>query len=473
MPRFPYACLLALGCTPLLAGQLAAQQIRSVLTSSDLSQRLMAQPALAFAAAGDGGGLPVVSVDATKRFQVMEGFGASITDGSAYLLQQVLSPQQRDAAMETLFSPERGMGLSFLRQPIGSEDLSRHHFTFDDMPAGQTDPTLAHFRVPSEQPEIFAIVRQALRLNPKLTVMVTPWSPPAWMKSGDTMNGGELLQQDEEVYARYLTQAVQRFEAEGIPVKYMTVQNEPLNGIPKLASTQMPATQAARFIGNDLGPALRQAGLKTTVLAYDHNWDHPEYPELVLGDAKASPFVAGSALHCYGGQPEAQDGIHVAFPEKGIWMTECSGGTWDREPALIKTARLVIGSTRHWAKAVLLWGVALDQDHGPHDGGCGTCRPLVEVDRSKTPVTVSYTGDLYGLGQLSRFVAPGAVRIDSTSFGHDGVETVAFQAPDGTVVLYALNNAASSARFAIAWRGKTAAVTMPGSTVETFTWAGH
>lgn len=466
-----HAALLLLALLSLLnaLNPAAAQTVQSVVTTADLAHPMASQPDLHFSASAHTGG-PLLQVDDQQRFQTMDGFGASVTDGSAYLLQQKLTPQQRTAVLRELFSPATGMGLSFLRQPIGSEDLSRHHFTFDTMPPGRADPLLTQFAVPEEQAEVFATVKEALRLNPQITVMLTPWSPPAWMKSGDTMNGGELLAKDEPVYARYLTRAVQSFVAQGIPVSYITVQNEPLNGTPRLASTSMSSGQAARFIGRDLGPDLRQSGLHTAVLAYDHNWDHPEYPEAVLADPLAAPFVAGSALHCYGGHPDAQDGIHAAFPAKGIWMTECSGGTWDREPALIKTARLLIGSTRHWAKAVSLWGIALDQDHGPHDGGCDTCRPLVTVDLSAAPATVSYTGDLYGLGHASRFVHPGATRIGSTSNGPDGLQTVAFQDTDRTLVLLVLNNSAEPASFQIGWQGKSLTTTLPGSALATYTW---
>lgn len=468
--RFKFAVLasFALGCC--CTG--TAQQVQSVVTTADLAHPMAAQPMLTFASqpkAADAS-LPVISVDETRRYQTMDGFGASITDGAAYLLEQQLSAPARDAVMTRLFSPEHGIGLSFLRQPIGSEDLSRHHFTFDDVPQGSTDPQLQHFAVPAEQGEIFAAVKQALELNPAITVMATPWSPPAWMKTGDTMNGGELLPTDEAVYARYLTRVLQSFREAGIPVKYLTVQNEPLNGTPRLASTFVSATQAARFIGEDLGPDLQKAGLPTRVLAYDHNWDHPEYPLAVLHDPRAAPFVAGSALHCYGGNVAAQNAIHEASPDKGIWMTECSGGTWDREPPLIKTARLLIESTRDWAKAVSLWGLVLDQDHGPHDGGCDTCRPLVTVDLQGSPAAVRYTGDFYGLAHASRFVHPGAVHIATDSFAEQGLRSVGFQDADGRIALLVLNDSPQAKSFAVRWHDKAFTTTLPPSTLATFDW---
>ncbi len=463
--------LLMTGLLATVSLPLAGQTVRVVETTADLKHALEAQPSLHFGAEAAGGGMKLV-VDETSRFQTVDGFGASMTDGSAWLLTEHLSPAARDGVMTKLFDPKRGIGLSFLRQPIGSSDLSRSHSSFDDMPAGQQDAGMTHFSAAHDEKEVFPLVRQALKLNPAISVMVTPWSPPGWMKTKGTMDGGQLRDDAMAAYAKYLTRSVEAFERAGIPVKYMSVQNEPLNETHDYPGTLMQADQAAKLIGGALGPDLRQAGLKTMVLAYDHNWDHPEYPLAVIDDAAARPFLAGSAMHCYGGNVAAQNEIHEAHPEEGVWMTECSGGTWDKEPALVKTGRLLIESTRDWAKAVVLWGIALDSEHGPHDGGCGTCRPLVELDlKASGEPGVTYTGDFYGLGQASAFVRPGAVRIASTSFGVKGLQTVAFENQDGSVALVMLNNNPGTADFAVEWKGKTFRATLPAQAMATYTWS--
>lgn len=467
--RHRLALLAVTGFLLLASAPLAAQRIRTVVTTADLRHPMRTGAPLVFRGGG-AAAATVISVDEAQRFQTMEGFGASVTDSAAYLIQRKLAAAARARVLRMLFDPARGMGLSFLRQPIGSEDLSRHHFTFDDMPKGQTDPGLDHFAVPAEQADIFATVSEALRLNPRLTVMATPWSPPAWMKTGDTMDGGELLPRYEPVYAAYFVRVLRAFAAAGIPVRYVTLQNEPLNDLKVMASAGMGTAQAIRLIGRYLGPDLRAAGLPTQVLASDHSWDRPDYPLAVLADAAAAPYVAGSALHCYGGEATAQTMIHDAFPAKGIWMTECSGGTWDKEPALMKTARILIKSTRNWAKAVTLWGVALDQNRGPWDGGCDQCRPLVTVDVSKPRATATFNGDLYGLGQASRFVRPGAVRIWSSQTRGGGPSNVAFQNPDGTIALLVLNTGLAGARSTIVWHGRQATATLPPQSVATFVW---
>ncbi|MCU1320858.1 MAG: O-glycosyl hydrolase [Acidobacteriaceae bacterium] len=455
-----------------------AQTVQIVRTTADLSSTLAPQASASF-----GRGTPtsplVITVNEKSRLQVMDGFGASLTDGSAWLLQDRLTPAARQQVMTRLFDPSHGIGLSFLRQPIASTDLSRDHYSFDDMPEGEQDPEMKHFSAKHDDSYVFPITREALKLNPAITVMATPWSPPAWMKSESmskpksksTMNGGALRDDAMPAYSAYLVRSVQAFQAAGVPVKYLTVQNEPLNETKDYPGTLMQANQQKRLIGDYLGPDLKRAGLNTQVLAYDHNWDHPEYPLEVLDDPAAAPFVAGSALHCYGGDVAAQTAIHDRHPEKGVWMTECSGGTWQKESPLLTTAHLLIESTRNWAKAVVLWGIALDTEHNPHAGGCGTCRGLVTVDLTRNPATVTYTGDFYALGQASQFVRPGATRIDSSSFGRQSLETVAFQNTDGSIALLVLNNKAEAANFDVSFHGRILHASLLPGALATYSWA--
>lgn len=446
-----------------------AQQVSVYQTTPDLKQALHREANLSFKNAS-ASGYTVITVDDQQRFQTMDGFGVSLTDGSAWLLHDRIAPAVSKQIMTQLFDPNQGIGLSFLRQPIASSDLSRNHYSFDDMPPGKQDPKLREFSTKHDDAYVFPIIRDALKLNPAITVMASPWSPPAWMKTKPTMYGGSLRDDAMAVYASYLVRSVQAFQQAGVPVKYLSVQNEPLHEPHDFPGTLMLAEQEKRLIGDYLGPDLRRAGLSTQILAYDHNWDHPEYPIEVLSDPKAAPFVAGSALHCYGGDPSAQDIIHQRFPDKGIWLTECSGGTWQRENPLLSTAHLLINSTRHWAKSVVLWTVVLDSDHNPHAGGCGTCRGLVTVNLLASPVEVTYNGDYYALGHASKFVQPGATRIASSSPGPQSLETVAFQNRDGSIALLVLNDRMQSTSFTIQWHGREVHVVLLPESFATYTW---
>ena len=482
----------------LLPASLPAQAVHVYQTSQDLSTTLAAQPDQRFTTAGAQPAPLTINVDDTQRYQTMDGFGASMTDGAAWLLYTQLPPAVRDEVMVKLFDPHGGIGLSFLRQPIGASDLSRNHTSFDDMPPGEQDPRLLHFSASHDDAYIFPALREALRLNPAITVMATPWSPPAWMKTGthpepgaasstttETMNGGTLRPEAESAYAAYLVRSVQAFQSAGVPIKYLTLQNEPLNETHDYPGTLLPAAQEKELIGRYLGPDLQKAGLHTKVLAYDHNWNHIEYPEEVLADPAASPYLAGSALHCYGGSADAQSVLHDHYPSEGIWMTECSGGTWQHESPLHVTAHLLLDVTRNWGKSVVLWGVALDTDHNPHAGGCGTCRGLVTVDLKQTPPAVTYTGDYYALGHASRFVNPGATRIASSnvpgaiasrepssgsSAHRDALETAAFQNPDGSFALLVLNNQPTEADFFIRWHNRSFAAQLPAGSLATYIW---
>jgi glucosylceramidase len=454
--------LLAVACP------LPAQTVRSYQSTSDLSSTLAAQPALAFTAKTSASPL-TITVNDNERFQTMDGFGASMTEGSAWLLHDRMSPAISRDVMTKLFDPSSGIGLSFLRLPIGSTDLSLNHYSYDDMPAGHQDPELRHFSTAHDEAYVFPVMREALKLNPAITVMATPWSPPAWMKTHNSMVGGSLREDDMSAYAEYIVRSLQSFQEAGIPVKYLTVQNEPLHETEDFPGTLMLADQQKRLIGRYLGPDIRHVGLQTQLLAYDHNWDHPEYPIEVLSDSAAAPFMGGSALHCYGGEPSGQSIVHDRFPDKGIWMTECSGGTWQKKDPLEVTAHLLIDSTRNWAKAVALWGIVLDTDHNPHAGGCGTCRGLVTLDTKQ--MSVSYTGDFYALAQASKFVHRGATRINSSSFKSEGLESVAFQNLDGSIVLLVLNDRSDAAKFDVNWSTKTFHASLPPKALATYIWS--
>ena len=440
---------------------------------------------------------PTVVVDPSRTFQTMSGFGASITDSSAAVLS-ALSPAARTAAMTSLFDPRTGDGLDYLRQPVGASDFTTTPaYTYDDVPAGQTDYSLSHFSIAHDQRQILPLLRQAERLNPKLQILATPWSPPAWMKTGGSLSGGRLIDDPRiyRAYGAYLVRFIQAYRAAGVRVDTVTVQNEPQNRTPAgYPGTDLPSWQEARVI-DQLGPMLRSAGLRTKILGYDHNWtEHPNdaastppdetadidaYPQQLL-DSTAARYVSGTAYHCYYGDPSAMTALHRQFPDKDIYFTECSGSQ-SGNPAntfsdTLKwhTRNLVIGATRNWAKTVINWNIALDPSGGPHTGGCTGCTGVLTVAPDGT---VTRNAEYYTLGHLARFVQPGAVRIASTSFGTTGwngqVEDVAFRNPDGSTVLVAHNENDNPQTFAVREGDRNFSYTLPGGALATFVWHGR
>ena len=462
--------LLALpACTQMerpAASPAAAPMVEAWLTLPDRSQLLAQQPSLPLEA-GDGGPA-AIKVDPAQRYQEMVGYGAAITDASAYLIQRRMTAPQRKALLEELFGP-KGIGLSFTRVTIGASDFSRTHYSYDDRPKGQTDPELAHFSIAPAKAEVLPTVRAARTINPRLVLMASPWSPPGWMKTSDSLVTGTLREDAYRPFATYLRRTVQDFAAEVGPVDYLSIQNEPDFEPDSYPGMRLSAAQRARAIAL-LGPELDRARLGTRILDWDHNWDLPEQPLGVLADADAARHVAGVAWHCYKGDIAAQSQVRDRHPDKDVFFTECSGGEWsnawpDSWAWTVRT--LVIGAPRHWARGVLLWNLALDEKFGPHLGGCDNCRGVVTID-SKTGA-VTRNPEYYALGHASRFVAVGASRIASDS-RKDGVETVAFINPDGTRVLLAFNAGKDAAAFSVTSSGRHFAYRLPPNAAATFRW---
>jgi glucosylceramidase len=460
------------------------------VTTPDGSEQMQDRGTVPFTVGGSD--RLTITVDPSLHYQTIDGVGASITDSSASVLME-LDPATRDATMRDIFVSDR---LSFLRQPIGSSDfVDGPHYTYDDVAPGETDLDLSEFSIAHDQAEILPLVRQALALNPDLKVMATPWSPPAWMKTNDALVGGRLIDDPRiyQAYADYLVKFVQAYEAAGVPIYGLTIQNEPQNRTPSgYPGTDLPTPQAIAVIER-LGPALRAAGLDTKIMGYDHNWsEHPndiastppgedpetEYPTLLL-ESSAAQWIDGTAYHCYAGDQKRMTALHRAFPTKEIWFTECSGSHGPTDPpaqffsdTLKWHARnITVGTTRNWARSVVTWNLTLHPDGGPHNGGCDTCTGVVTVHLDGT---VTRNAEYYTLGHLARFVRPGAVRVASSSYGSTGWNglpmSAAFVNPDGSTVLVVHNEYDDPRTVAVAVGGRSFDYTLPGGSLVTFTW---
>lgn len=441
------------------------------LTTADQEHLLARQPDLALDSLDGGAGADAltVSVDDHRDLQPMVGFGASFTESAAVLMHDRLGADVRAQVMRRLFDPEQGIGLSLVRQPMGATDFALDNYTYDDVP--DADPELAAFSVARDDAAVVPLIVQARSLNPALAVIAAPWSPPAWMKSSRSLIGGTLDPEAYDAYARYFVRFVSEYAERGIPVWAVTAQNEPHfepSGYPGML---LPPEREAEFVARHLGPALAAAGTGTRVFAFDGNWDGTEHALRVLGDPGAHPYLAGAAFHCYAGDPTRQDEVHQRHPDKTILVTECSGGGWSTDfGANLRWGvhTLIVEAVRHWASGVVLWNMALDQDGGPRNGGCEDCRGVVTVDTDTGGV--EYNVEYYVLGHASRFVAPGAVRVASTTYGAGSIESVAFRNPDGTRALVVLNSAAEAETFAVACADGSFGYRLPAGAVATFTW---
>lgn len=444
-------------------------RVEAWTTTSD--QRLALAPSTLEFGPADG---PVdIEVDAATRYQQVVGFGASITDASAWLIRHGMDAAQREALLRELFGREGdGIGFDFTRLTIGASDFSRRHYSLDDPPDGKPDPELRHFDIAPNRDDVIPVVKQALAINPQLKIMASPWSAPAWMKDSGSLIKGRLAPEHYDAFARYLLKYVEAYAAEGVPVTALTVQNEPDFEPGDYPGMRLNAPERARFIGDHLGPLLAQHAPQVQIFDWDHNWDKPEEPLGVLADPVAARYVPAVAWHCYAGDASAQSRVHDAYPDRDAYMTECSGGDWEPLASgglTLQMRSVVIGSLRNWARGVLLWNLALDENRGPHAGGCGTCRGIVTID-SKTGA-VSRTDDYYALAHVSRFVRRGAWRVASTETG-DGLDNVAFvNADDATRVLVVGNSGAAPRVLGVREGGRRFVATLPAKSVATFRWA--
>jgi glucosylceramidase len=421
-------------------------------------------------------GTPVIEIDPAVSYQQIAGFGAAITDASAYLIQQRMTGPQREVLLRELFGRAQvpgqgqGIGLSFTRLTIGASDFSRRHYSFDDMPAGQSDPQLQHFSIDAQRDTVLPVVKSALAVNPQLKVMASPWSAPGWMKSTDSLVKGTLKPEAFDAFARYLNRYVDAMKLEGVPVSALTLQNEPHFEPGDYPGMRVDPPKRAAFIAGHLGPLLARANPGTAIFDWDHNWDQPESPAAVLADPQAASYVSGIAWHCYAGQSGVQATLHDKFPSKETWFTECSGGGWSPDWAKnlqYFTKSLVIDTTRGWARGVLFWNLALDENDGPHLGGCNDCRGVVTIDSKTGAVTRNV--EYYALAHASRFVLPGARRVKSSE-ASAGLANVAFRNPDGSTALLVANGEAAARSFVVKVGKESFRYTLPASSVASFTW---
>lgn len=414
--------------------------------------------------ASSGSAPAVIRVNSGKTYQSIDGFGFTLTGGSARLIN-AMPAAEGDALLRELFSPSEGIGTSFLRVSVGASDLDPAVFSYDDMPPGRTDPELASFSLAPDREALIPVLRRILTINPEVKILASPWSAPAWMKAIHTTVGSSLKPTWYPVYAQYLVKYVQGMKAEGIDIHALTIQNEPLNP-DNNPSMIMPPAKQALFVKAHLGPAFAKAGIKTKIVLYDHNCDEPGYPLSILDDPEARPFIDGSAFHLYDGDISALSKVHDAYPDKNVYFTE----QWVGAPGDMAgdfrwhLENVVIGSMRNWSRVALEWNLASDPAYGPHTpGGCDACLGAVTIGSA-----VKRNPAYYIIAQASKFVRPGSARVESTVA--EGLPNAAFKTPDGKTALIVLNTGADKRTFNVSGGGVDFDVTLASGAAATCVW---
>jgi glucosylceramidase len=444
----------------------------------NVTRGLQQQTPISFASTSPGAN-QTITVNESNRYQTFTGGGASFTDTAAWLMNSsgALSQSTRDATMRALFDPVNGIGVGFLRNPMGASDLARFNYSYDDLPAGQTDASLAHFSISHDLADVIPLSKQAKALNPNLKVMAVPWSAPGWMKdNGKFTNRGWLQAQYYGTYAQYFVKFIQASQAAGLHTDFVSAQNEPTccgNDDTNYGSMNWNGSGLDTFSKNNLLPAFHAAGLDTKLLVLDYNWgNYSDLGSVPMGDAalRADSLFGGIAWHGYGGDVSQQTTIHNQYPNTDAYDTEHSGGTWVGNQQN-EDMNNIISYTRNWGKSVVKWSLAVDQNMGPHAGGCGTCTGLVTVHNGDSRSgQVDYTIEYYTMGHLTKFVKPGAYRIDSSA--NTTIPNVAWQNPDGSKALIAYNGGTGTQSVKVNWGNESFTYNLPGRTSATFTWAG-
>jgi glucosylceramidase len=409
---------------------------------------------------------PAIVVDTTVTYQTIDGFGNCLTGGSATLLNRMSSADRTTILKELFSTTGSNIGISYIRISIGASDLSDRVFSYDDMPAGQTDPNMTYFSLDPEKSDLIPVLKEILAINPSLKILGSPWSAPIWMKTNNNSVGGYLKSEYFDAYSKYFVKYIQGMKAEGINIDAITIQNEPLYG-GNNPSMEMSAIDQARFIKVNLGPAFISAGLDTKIIIYDHNADQPGYPIAILNDADAAKYVDGSAFHLYGGSINALSDVHNAFPGKNLYFTEQWVGAPGNLAADLKwhVETLIIGATRNWSRNVLEWNLASDPDYKPHTaGGCSQCLGTVTLNGN----TVTRNPAYYILAHSAKFVRPGSVRISTNT--PDNLPNVAFKTPAGKKVLIVVNTSPAQKTYYLKFSGKAVQLSLDNGAVGTYIW---
>jgi len=401
-----------------------------------------------------------ILVDPWKSYQSILGLGASWEHATCENLFK-LPEAERNTVIRRVVHPEEGIGMNLMRLCIGASDfIGEDYYTYDDLPAGETDPELVYFSIDKDRAYLIPVIKKSLEYNPDLLFFASPWSPPAWMKTTGLLGGGKLKPEYYDAWARYLVRYIQAYTAEGIPIHAITIQNEPHMAHKAYPTTLWTGEEQRTFIRNHLGPLFKEKNINARIWCWDHNWNTLDFPRTILNDPETAAYVDGTAFHLYEGRVDAQSQLRQEFPAKNIYFSEGS---------VFKTTGAIslIDILRHWSRSYNAWVTLLDEHRKPNRGPHHASATCIEL---KDDLSVEYRYDYYMYGQFMKFVQRGAVRIDSFMPEVRGVAHVAFRNPDGTITLVVANADRSAQRFLVECLGLIFRTEQPATSVATYLW---
>lgn len=414
-------------------------------------------------------------------YQTIDGFGAAITGSTCYNLLK-MSQSDRTSFLKNVFDPDVGLGVSLIRISIGGSDFSIERYTWCDTEG------MENFAAPGiDTKYVIPVLKEIYAINPDVRIIGSPWTAPRWMKkdaddSGDhySWTGGVLKPDCYQDYATYFVKWIQYMDGQGFNIYAVTPQNEPLNAGNSM-SMLMYWDQERDFIKTALGPAFAKAGLTTKILVFDHNYDYDgkssqtDYPLNIYADADASKYVAGSAWHNYGGSVSELDHIVKEAPDKEIYFTEASIGTWNYSFAgcLLNDMRdIFLGTLSRECKGVTLWNLMLDDNKGPYtnaSGSCTTCFGAVTIASSDYG-SVDYSSQYYDIAHCSKVIRPGAVRIGTKGYSANGITYQVYKNIDGSYGIVILNENSSSQQLVFISGSHSVSYIVPAKSIVSMKW---
>jgi glucosylceramidase len=435
----------------------AAAEVSWWLSTQDLSNALTLQDPLRFGEAITADAQRIV-IDEHKTYQSIVGLGSSLDHTTCHNIS-LLPKAEQEALIERIVDPDKGIGMNIMRICVGTADFTASPwYTYHDVPDGARDSNLTEFTIEKDRDYVLPILKMALEKNPDLLFQASPWSPPGWMTSNDRIGGGRMREETFEAYAKYFVKFIRAYEAEGIPIYAITVQNEPHYAPRSYPTCRWTGEQQRDFVRDHLGPAFAREEIGTKIWVWDHNFNNIEFATTILEDSQAAQYVDGTAFHLYEGEPEAMSRLHEAFPDKHLYFTE--GSTFGADGAVE-----IISYLRNWSRTYNAWVTIIDSDLGPNPGPHHCSPTCIMIDADSHELT--YRFDYYMYGQFMKFISRGAVRIGSNE---TGVANVAFKNPDGSIVVVAANGETEPREVALTYRGRTATTSLGAKSVATFRW---
>ena len=439
--------------------------IRHVLTARDSNDRLTEQKPLALVVGAEH--LPSVWIDSSIRFQELEGFGAAFTESGATTWLK-LGPEKRLQVIRDYFSAQDGHGYSFCRVHMNSCDFSLGNYSHAENPH---DLGLKNFSIDRDRQALLPMIKAALAMaGQPVKLLVSPWSPPAWMKSNGQMNqGGKLLPRYARTWAQCFVRFIQAYEKEGVPVWGVSVQNEPAAS-QTWDSCIYTAQEERDFVRDHLGPALSNAGLDSIkIVIWDHNRDlMVERAGTVFADAEAAKYVWGTGFHWYGEDHfDHVQLVHDAWPDKKLLFTEgCQeGGPHTGSWALgERYARSMINDLNRWTAGWIDWNLVLDASGGPNHVG-NLCSAPILIDAENE--VLLHQSSYYYMGHITRFAKPGAIRVLCAS-SLAALEVTAYINPQANTGAIAMNRTDATIEFRLTIDHQSVAATLPAHSIATY-----